>query len=145
MICFFFLTLCIYRIHPCRSKLHFIFCWWTFQLFNLMFLLLLFWICLVLIFKDFWRRKWQPTPVLLPGKFHVLRSLVQSMGSQRVGHDWATSLHFTSRVLQSRFAVSWGIWMFNFMKQYPIVLQVVVTIYASAVYHSPLSTSALAL
>ena len=23
-----------------------------------------------------WRRKWQPTPVLLPGKFHGLRSLV---------------------------------------------------------------------
>jgi len=23
-----------------------------------------------------WRRKWQPTPVLLPGKFHELRSLV---------------------------------------------------------------------
>ena len=23
-----------------------------------------------------WRRKWQPTPVLLPGKFHRLRSLV---------------------------------------------------------------------
>ena len=24
----------------------------------------------------FWRRKWQPTPVLLPGKFHGRRSLV---------------------------------------------------------------------
>ena len=23
-----------------------------------------------------WRRKWQPTPILLPGKFHGLRSLV---------------------------------------------------------------------
>ena len=23
-----------------------------------------------------WRRKWQPTPVLLPGKFHEQRSLV---------------------------------------------------------------------
>ena len=44
-----------------------------------------------------WRRKWQPTPVLLPGKFHGLRGSsepgrLQSMGSQRVGHDWATSL-----------------------------------------------------
>ena len=38
-----------------------------------------------------WRRKWQPTPVLLPRKSHGRRSLV-SMGSQRVGHDWATSL-----------------------------------------------------
>ena len=36
-----------------------------------------------------------PTPVLLPGKFHGWRSLVgQSMGSLRVGHDWATSLSF---------------------------------------------------
>ena len=26
--------------------------------------------------KILWRRKWQPTPVLLPGKFHGLRSLV---------------------------------------------------------------------
>ena len=84
-----------------------------------------------------WRKKWQPTPVLLPGKSHGWRSLVgyspwgrkksdtterlhfhtlekemathsstlvwkiawmeepgglQSMGSLRVGHDWATSL-----------------------------------------------------
>ena len=37
-----------------------------------------------------WRRKWQPTAVFLPGEFHGLRSLagyIQSMGSQRVGHD----------------------------------------------------------
>ena len=40
-----------------------------------------------------WRRKRQPTPVLLPRKSHGRRSLV-SMGSQRVGHDWATSLFF---------------------------------------------------
>ena len=33
-----------------------------------------------------WRRKWQPTPVLLPRKSHGWRSLV-SMGSQRVRHD----------------------------------------------------------
>ena len=33
-----------------------------------------------------WRRKWQPTPVILPRKSHGWRSLV-SMGSQRVGHD----------------------------------------------------------
>ena len=40
------------------------------------------------------RRQWHPTPVLLPGKSHGRRSLVglQSMGSLRVGHDWATSL-----------------------------------------------------
>ena len=41
------------------------------------------------------RRKRQPTPVLLPRKYHGQRSLV-SMGSQRVRHNWAASLHFTS-------------------------------------------------
>ena len=40
-----------------------------------------------------WRRKWQPTPVFLPGKFHGQRSLVgYSPGGHRVGHDWVTSL-----------------------------------------------------
>ena len=38
-----------------------------------------------------WRRKWQPTPLFLSGEFHGQRSLagLLSMGSQRVGHDWA--------------------------------------------------------
>ena len=39
-------------------------------------------ICLV---EALWRRHWWPTPVLLPGR-------LQSMGSLRVGHNWATSL-----------------------------------------------------
>ena len=37
-----------------------------------------------------WRRKWQPTPVFLPGESQGQRSLVgwlPSMGSHRVGHD----------------------------------------------------------
>ena len=38
-----------------------------------------------------WRRKWQPTPVLLPRKSYGRRSLV-SMGLQRVRRFWATSL-----------------------------------------------------
>ena len=44
--------------------------------------------------KVLWRRKWQSTPVLLPGKSHGWRSMVgyKSMGSKRVGHDRATSL-----------------------------------------------------
>ena len=57
----------------------------------------------------FRRRQWHPTPGLLPGKSHGRRSLVgcrrleepgrlQSLGSLRVGHDWATSLSlFTFR------------------------------------------------
>ena len=35
-----------------------------------------------------WRRKWQPTPVLLPGKSRELRSLVgYSPWGCRVGHN----------------------------------------------------------
>ena len=39
-----------------------------------------------------WSRKWRFTLVFLPGKFHGQRSLggQQSMGSQRVGHNWVT-------------------------------------------------------
>ena len=39
-----------------------------------------------------WRRKWQPTPVFLPGESQGWGSLVgcqTSMGSHRVGHDWS--------------------------------------------------------
>ena len=43
-----------------------------------------------------WRRKQQPTPVLLPGKSHGQRSLVgYSPWGCRVRHDRATSLSFT--------------------------------------------------
>ena len=38
------------------------------------------------------RRRWYPTPVLLPGKSHGRRNLVGCKASRRVGHDWATSL-----------------------------------------------------
>ena len=39
-----------------------------------------------------WRRKWQPTPVFLPGKSHGQRSLVgySPWGHKRVRHDLAT-------------------------------------------------------
>ena len=38
-----------------------------------------------------WERKWQPTPVFLPGAFPWTEEPagLQSMGSQRVGHDWS--------------------------------------------------------
>ena len=51
-----------------------------------------------------WRRKWQPTPVIFPGKSYGWRSLagtVPSMGSQRVGHDWANSLSLFRGILLS--------------------------------------------
>ena len=39
-----------------------------------------------------WRRAWQPTPVFLPGEspWPEEPGGLQSTGSQRVGHDWAT-------------------------------------------------------
>ena len=39
-----------------------------------------------------WRRKWQPTPVFLPGKSHGQRSLggYSPWGWQRVRHDLVT-------------------------------------------------------
>ena len=41
-----------------------------------------------------WRRKWQPTPVFLPRKFHGQRSLVgYSPWDCRVGHDLASGTH----------------------------------------------------
>ena len=39
------------------------------------------------IWKMPWRRKWQPTPVFLPGKSHGQRRLA---GLQRVGYYWVT-------------------------------------------------------
>ena len=49
-----------------------------------------------------WRRAWQPTPVFLPGEspWTKVPGSLQSMGSQRVRHNWATK-HSTAQ--QSRF------------------------------------------
>ena len=51
-----------------------------------------------------WRRKWQPTPVFLPGDSQGLGSLVgcRLMGSHRVRHDWsdlAAAAAHTSKVM----------------------------------------------
>ena len=47
--------------------------------------------------KISWRRAWQPTPIFLPGESHGHRSLVsgrlQSIGSQKVRHDWSDLAH----------------------------------------------------
>ena len=42
--------------------------------------------------EDPWRRKWQPTPVFLPGKSHGQRNLVccSPWECKRVGHDLVT-------------------------------------------------------
>ena len=50
--------------------------------------------------QNAWRRQWQPTPVPLPGYWKIPWTeepgRLQSIGSQRVRHNWATSLLFTS-------------------------------------------------
>ena len=45
--------------------------------------------------KILWRRKWQPTPVILPEKFHEERSLVgySPWGHKRVRHKLVTKAH----------------------------------------------------
>ena len=40
-----------------------------------------------------WRRRWQPTPVLLPGKFHGLRSLIVYSPLGRRESDTIERLH----------------------------------------------------
>ena len=48
--------------------------------------------CFVISEDGWWRRKWQPTPVLLPGKSYGQRSLAgySPRGHKRLGHDLAT-------------------------------------------------------
>ena len=57
-----------------------------------------------------WSRKWQPIPVFLPGKFHRQWSLMvrlQSMGSQKVGHDWATEHKMQLNELNQLVKATW--------------------------------------
>ena len=48
------------------------------------------WVTSLLLFTFMhWRRKWQPTPVFLPGESQGWEpGGLPSMGSHRVGHDW---------------------------------------------------------
>ena len=62
-----------------------------------------------------WRRKWQPIPVFLPGRILWTEGPggLQSMGSQRVGHDLATKqqqldVHFKGNYLLRKNNI--GIW-----------------------------------
>ena len=50
-------------------------------------------------FHFHWRRKWQPTPVFLPGESHGQRSLAGYSSWGRKESDMTERLHFTSIVL----------------------------------------------
>ena len=48
-----------------------------------------------------WKRKWQPTPVLLPGKFHGWRSLVGYSPWDRKESDMTEQLHWFTGCLSA--------------------------------------------
>ena len=53
-----------------------------------------------------WRRKWQPTPVFLPGESHWREpGGLTSMGSHRVGHDWSDLAAAAAYSLRTRTSI----------------------------------------
>ena len=70
--------------------------------------------------KTPWRRKWQPTPVFLPGKLHGQRSpgRLQSMGLQRLRHNWATA--YPHRNFPTRMS-TWWLWPVIHRGQFALV------------------------
>ena len=58
--------------------------------------------------KSPWRRKWQPTPIFLPGKSHGQRNLAgcSPWGFKGVGHDLATKQQQLYRVQQYSIFIS---------------------------------------
>ena len=53
--------------------------------------------------KTPWKRKWQPTPVFLPGESHGQSSLVgYSPCGGRVGHDWVTNTFNTLKFCRGK-------------------------------------------
>ena len=61
--------------------------------------------CFCIIIADLnWRRQWQPTPVLLPGKSHGRRSLVDCSPCGRYELDMTEWLHFHFHALEKEMA-----------------------------------------
>ena len=54
-----------------------------------------------------WRRKWQPTPIFLPGKSHGQRSLggYSPQGPKRVRHDLTTKQQYNNNNLERTFLI----------------------------------------
>ena len=64
--------------------------------------------------KILWRRAWQFTSVFLLGESHGQSSGLQSMGSQRVGHDWSdlACTHVGSWILLTSYCICLD-WIFH--------------------------------
>ena len=60
-----------------------------------------------LVVKILWGRAWQPIPVFLPGESPWTEETggLQSMGSQRDGHDWVTQHSTEHRVTQLTYII----------------------------------------
>ena len=74
-----------------------------------------------------WRRKWQPTPVFLPGEYQGLEkpSGLPSMGSHRVEHDWsdvaaAAAVPFFGIVMKTELFHSWPLLSFPNLMVYSV-------------------------
>ena len=66
-----------------------------------------------------WSRKWQPTPLFLPGKSHGQRSLADySPGRCRVRHDWATEYTHV-HIPWGRTVESCRVWAVKFFLIFP--------------------------
>ena len=61
-----------------------------------------------------WRRAWHSSPVLLPGEFPWTEAAgLQSMGLQRVGHNWATNTYTFFHSTIEEILYQWY-WVFHF-------------------------------
>ena len=94
-----------------------------------------------------WRWAWEPTPVFLPGESPRTEEPggLQSMGSQRVGHDWPIkyselffffkSLTFTHMFTIFRALLSFGILFPSGIFLFPEVLTLVFIVMVVMLYH----------
>ena len=65
-----------------------------------------------------WRRKWQPTPVFLPGKSHGWRNLAGYSPWGRKESDTTEQLHFTMQVLTPAILYFFNILLFILLVQF---------------------------
>ena len=63
--------------------------------------------------KTTWRRQWQPTPVLLPGKSHGRRSLVGYSPWGREESDMTERLRFHFHALEKEMAIHSSVLAWN--------------------------------
>ena len=76
-------------------------------------------ITIIQVYAPTWRRQWQPTPVLSPGKFHGLRSLAGYSPWGRKESDTTERLHFHFLF----HSIIWASLMAQLVKNLPAMLE----------------------